>query len=123
MTRPLPVTIVAFALFVAAALVIGALWSGSAGGQAFAEAATSAYESSWLPWLCGAMAAACAAGLLLGFRFARTILVIWMGYGVIEGLFLLDKQHYNLVVIAIYAAITAVLFLPQANEWFRSRAG
>ena len=114
--------IVAGLLFIGSALVLGALWSGSEGGRAFAGMATSAYESSWLPWLCAVVAAGCAVGLLFGSRFARVLLVIWMGYGVFEGLFMLDQRHYNLPVIGIYAAIAILLFLPQSNEWFRKTA-
>jgi hypothetical protein len=118
--RPWPVTIVAVFLIVAGALVLGALWSESPGGLAFAQAATSAYESSWLPWACGVVGAGCGVGMLFGWPFSRLLVVIWMAYGVIEGLFLLDEPHYSLPVIGVYAAIAVALFLPQSNDWFRS---
>ena len=121
--RPLVVTAVAFCLMLVSALVLGALWSGSAGGQSFAETATSAYDSAWLPWAAAIVTAFCAGGLMLGWSIARWILLFWMGYGVFEGLFLLDEQKYSLAAIAAYAVITVLLFLPPSNEWLsRNRA-
>ena len=43
----------------------------------------------------------------------------WMGWGVVEGLFLLDEQHFNPIVLGAYAAIAVLLFLPASNAWFR----
>ena len=121
--RPLVVTVVASCLLLGSALVLGALWSGSSGGQAFAEAATSAYDSSWLPWAAAIVTALCAGGLMLGWSVARWVLLFWMAYGVFEGLFLLDERSYSVAAILAYAAIAAALFLPASNEWLnRHRA-
>jgi hypothetical protein len=117
--RPLAVTIVAVLIIIAACLVLGALWSGSEDGQAFAAAATSSYDSGWLPWAGVFVAIGCGVGMILGWPMARILFIAWMGWGVIEGLFLLDEQHFNLPVTAAYAAIGVVLFLPASNEWFR----
>ena len=106
-------------LIVASMLVFGALWSGSAQGHAFAEAATSSYESGWLPWAGVAVGIGCGAGMLFGFAFARWLFVAWMGWGVIEGLLLLDKPYYSLPALAAYAVIALLLFLPSSNDWFR----
>ena len=118
--RPWPVTIVACFLFIAAALVLGAMWSGSDAGRAFAATATSSYESSWLPWAGVLVSAGCAVGMLLGWPMSRLLFVAWMGWGVVEGLFLLNEKHYSLPVMGIYAVIAVALFLPQSNDWFRS---
>ena len=96
---------------------LGALWSGSAAGQAFAQAATSTYESSWLPWAGALVAVGCGVGLLLGWWMARWILLFWMAYGAVESLALLDEPHVNLPVLGAYAAIAVLLFLPPSNEW------
>ena len=121
--RPPLVTIAACFLLIASALVLGALWSNSPGGEAFAQAATSAYDSSWLPWAGAFVAAGCAGGLMLGWATARWVLMFWMAYGVFEGLFLLDEQSYSVPAIIAYAAIAVLLFLPPSNEWFsRHRA-
>jgi len=116
---PWPVLIVAVVIIIAAMGTFGALWSGSEAGKAFAQAATSSYESSWLPWAGVAVALLCGIAMLFGFGFARTLFVIWMGYGVIEGLFLLDERHINPPVLGAYALIAILLFLPASNEWFR----
>ena len=50
---------------------------------------------------------------------ARWLFCAWMGWGVIEGLFLLDEQHFNPLVLAAYAGIAVALFLPASNDWFR----
>jgi hypothetical protein len=119
--RPLHITILSIFLVVAGMLVIGALWSGSEGGRAFAEAATSTYESEWLPWAAALLTVACGVAMLFAWPFSRWLLLIWMAWGVVEGLFLLDEEHYSLPVLAVYAAIVVVLFLPQSNEWFARR--
>ena len=116
---PLPVMLVAGFIIVAAMAAFGALWSGSEGGMAFAEAATSSYESGWLPWAGVAVAIGCGVGMFLGWPMARWLFCAWMGFGVVEGLFLLDEQYFNPLVTAVYAAIAVVLFLPPSNEWFR----
>lgn len=116
---PLPVMIVAGFIIVAAMATFGALWSGSAAGQAFAAAATSSYDSGWLPWAGVVVAMGCGVGMFLGWPMARWLFCAWMGYGVIEGLFLLDEQHFNAAVVAAYAVIAVLLFLPPSNEWFR----
>jgi hypothetical protein len=114
------VTVLACCLVLGSAMVLGALWSASPGGHAFAAAATSSYDSSWLPWAGALVAAGCAGGFLLGWPMARLLFVCWMGYGVVEGLFLLDQPHYSLPVIAIYLVIAGLLFAPPAvNDWFR----
>jgi hypothetical protein len=116
---PLPVMLVAGLIIIAAMATFGALWSGSEGGRAFAAAATSSYESGWLPWAGVLVAIGCGVGMFLGWPMARWLFVAWMGYGVIEGLFLLDEQHFNLPVLGAYAAMGVLLFLPPSNEWFR----
>src|SRR5687767_3404194 len=103
--RPLPITIIAWLLVFAAAMVLGALWSGSEAGHAFAEAATSTYDSAWLPWAAVAVTAGSAFGLLRGWPFARILLVIWMVWGVFEGFLLVDPAQYSLVAIAAYVVI------------------
>ena len=121
--RPLVVTIVASLLLLASALVLGALWSGSPSGQSFAEAATSAYDSDWLPWAAAIVTALCAGGIMLGWSVARWVLLFWMAYGVVEGLFLLDEQKYSAAAIVAYVVIAVLLFLPPSNEWLsRHRA-
>ena len=117
--RPLPVTIVAVLIIIAACAVLGALWSGSDAGKTFAATATSSYDSGWLPWAGAVVSIGCAIGMVLGWPLSRILFVAWMGWGVIEGLFLLDERHFNLPVTAAYVAIAVVLFLPASNEWFR----
>ena len=97
----------------------GALWSGTEAGTAFAEAATSSYESGWLPWAGVAVGIGCGVGMMFGWPMARLLFLAWMGWGVIEGLLFLDKPHFNPFVLAAYAGIAALLFLPPSNEWFR----
>jgi hypothetical protein len=58
--------------------------------------------------------------MLLGWPMARWVFIFWMGWGVVEGLFLLDEVHFNGWVLGAYAAIAALLFLPVSNEWFRA---
>lgn len=116
---PLPVMLVAGFIIIAGMATFGALWSGSEAGHAFAQAATSSYESGWLPWAGTLVAAACGVGMFLGWPMARWLFLAWMGYGVIEGLFLLDERHFNPAVLAAYAAIALLLFLPPSNAWFR----
>ena len=118
-SAPWPVMVVAGFIIVAAMAVFGALWSGSEAGMAFAEAATSSYESGWLPWAGTLVAIGCGVGMLLGWPMARLLFCAWMGFGVIEGLFLLDEQYFNPIVVLIYLAIGGVLFLPGSNDWFR----
>ena len=118
-SAPWPVMTVAGFIVVAAMAVFGALWSGTEAGQTFAEAATSSYESGWLPWAGALVAMGCGVGMFLGWPMARWLFVAWMGWGVIEGLLFLDEQHFNLPVLGAYAAIAALLFLPASNEWFR----
>ena len=118
-TPPWPVIVVAGFIILAAMATLGALWSGSEGGKAFAQAATSSYESSWIPWAGVAVSIFCGIGMFLGWPFARVLFIIWMGWGVIEGLFFLDERHFNPVVAGAYAAIGILLYLPQSNEWFR----
>lgn len=116
---PWPVMAVAGLIIIAAMATFGALWSGSAGGQAFAEAATSSYDSGWLPWAGVAVGVGCGIGMFLGWPSARWLFCAWMGYGLVEGLFLLDERHFNPLVAAAYAVIAVLLFLPASNEWFR----
>lgn len=116
---PWPVMIVAGLIIIVAMATFGALWSGSAAGIAFAEAATSSYESGWLPWAGVFVAIGCGIGMFLGWPMARWLFCAWMGYGVIEGLFLLDEQHFNPLVLGAYALIAVALFLPASNQWFR----
>lgn len=116
---PLPVMIVAGLIIIAAMATFGALWSGSAAGNAFAQAATFSYESGWLPWAGVLVAIGCGVGMFLGWPMARWLFCAWMGYGVIEGLFLLDERHFNPLVLAAYVAIAVTLFLPASNAWFR----
>lgn len=118
-SAPWPVMIVAGFIIIAAMATLGALWSGSEAGMAFARAATSSYESSWLPWAGGLVGIGCGVGMFLGWPMARWLFCFWMGYGVVEGLFLLEEQHFNLPVTAAYAVIAALLFLPASNDWFR----
>lgn len=118
-TAPRPVMIVAGFIIVAAMATFGALWSGSDAGIAFAEAATSSYDSGWLPWAGVLVAIGCGIGMLLGWPMARWLFCAWMGFGVVEGLFLLDEQYFNPAVVAIYVMIGVLLFLPASNEWFR----
>jgi len=118
-SAPWPVMIVAGVIIIAGMATLGALWSGSEAGQAFAAAATSTYESSWLPWAGALVAIACGIGLVLGWRTARWVLLFWMAYGAVEGLLLLDQPHVNLPVLGAYAAIAVLLFLPPSNEWLR----
>ena len=118
-SAPWPVMIVAGSIIVAAMATFGALWSGSPGGQAFAAAATSSYDSGWLPWAGVLVAIGCGVGMLLGWPMARWLFCAWMGFGVVEGLFLLDERHFNPIVFAAYAVIGVLLFLPQSNGWFR----
>ena len=121
--RPLLVTVAAFFLLLASALVLGALWSSSPGGEAFAQAATSSYDSSWLPWAGAFVVAGCAGGLMFGWAAARWILMFWMAYGVFEGLFLLEERRYSVPAMIAYAVVGILLFLPASNEWFsRHRA-
>jgi hypothetical protein len=116
---PWPVMIVAGLIIVAAMATLGALWSGTEAGQSFAEAATSSYESSWLPWAGALVAIGCGIGMFLGASMARWLFVAWMAFGVFEGLVALEEQHFNVAVTAAYAVIAGVLFLPTSNEWFR----
>ena len=116
---PWPVMIVGGLIIVAAMATLGALWSGSEAGKAFAEAATSSYESSWLPWAGAVVAIGCGVGMFLGASMARWLFVAWMGFGVFEGLVALEEQHFNPAVTAAYAVIAVALFLPASNEWFR----
>ena len=118
-SAPWPVMIVAGLIIIAAMGTFGALWSGSEAGWAFAEATTSSYDSGWLPWAGSLVALGCGVGMFLGWPMARWLFLAWMGYGVIEGLFLLDEQYFNPMVTAVYAVIAVVLFLPPSNEWFR----
>ena len=99
---PWPVMIVAGVVILAGMATLGALWSGSEAGQAFAQAATSTYESSWLPWAGALVAVGCGIGLLLGWWMARWILLFWMAYGAVESLALLDEPHVNLPVLGAY---------------------
>lgn len=116
---PWTVMIAAGLVIIAGMATLGALWSGSEEGEAFAQAVTSTYESSWLPWAGGLVAIGCGVGLFLGWRMARWILLFWMAYGAVEALALLDEPHVNLPVLGAYAAITLLLFLPPSNEWLR----
>ena len=118
-SAPWPVMIVAGFIIIAAMATFGALWSGSPGGRAFAAAATSSYDSGWLPWAGVFVAIGCGVGMLLGSSFARLLFCAWMGFGVIEGLFLLEERYFNPLVTGIYAVIAGLLFVPPANEWFR----
>ena len=102
---PWPVMIVAGVVILAGMATLGALWSGSEAGQAFAQAATSTYESSWLPWAGALVAVGCGIGLLLGWWMARWILLFWMAYGAVESLALLDEPHVNLPVLGAYAPL------------------
>ena len=63
---PLPVMIVAGLIIIAAMATFGALWSGSEAGTAFAEAATSSYDSGWLPWA-GAISSSAASAIAPAF--------------------------------------------------------
>jgi hypothetical protein len=117
--RPLSVTIIAGLLIFASMLVLGALWSGSEGGHAFAEAATSSYDSSWLPWASVGVGVGCGIGLLLGWPMARLLYLVWLGWGIIEGLTLFSPMRFSLPTIGIYAATLVFLFRPSSNEWFR----
>jgi len=116
---PWPVMVVAGFIIVAAMGTFAALWSGTEPGQAFAAAATSSYESSWLPWAGVLVAIGCGVGMFLGWPMARWLFVIWMGWGVLEGLVMLEERHFNLPVTAAYAALAVLLFLPASNLWFR----
>lgn len=116
---PLPVMLVAGFIIVAAMATFGALWSGSEAGTTFAAAATSSYESGWLPWAGVLVAIGCGIGMMLGRPMARWLFCAWMGFGVVEGLFLLDERYFNPLVVGIYAVIAVILFLPASNRWFR----
>jgi hypothetical protein len=121
--RPLPITIIAIFLIIASGLIAGAVWSGSPGGHAFAEAATASYDSSWLPGAGAAVGIWCGVGMFLGWRFSRFVFLCWMGWGILEGLVLLSPTRFNLATIGVYAVIVGVLFLPpSSNEWFRKDA-
>ncbi|HEU4499190.1 MAG TPA: hypothetical protein VFR60_07610 [Sphingomicrobium sp.] len=116
---PLPVMIVAGLIIIAAMATFGALWSGSEAGTAFAEAATSSYDSGWLPWAGVLVGLGCGVGMFLGWPMSRWLFCAWMGFGVVEGLFLLEEQHFNPLVLGAYVLIGVLLFLPALNEWFR----
>lgn len=118
---PLHITILGIFLMIAGMFVFGALWSGSEAGHAFAQAATSTYESLLLPWAAALLTVVCGVAMLFAWPFSRWLLLVWMGWGVLEGLFLLEEPHYSLPALAVYAVIAVVLFLPQSNEWFASR--
>jgi hypothetical protein len=116
---PWTILIVSTLLIVASMATLGALWSGTETGTAFAEAATSSYESGWLPWAGVAVGIGCGAGMMLGWPMARLLFLAWMGWGVIEGLLLLDEPHFNPFALAAYAVIAVLLFVPASNQWFR----
>jgi len=116
---PWPVTIVAVILIVAAFTTLGALSAASEDGKALAAAMTSSYESAWLPWAGALVAMGCAVGMFLGWPMARILFVVWMGWGVIEGLLFLDEPHFDPVVTGAYVLIAILLFLPASSAWFR----
>ena len=116
---PWPVTIVAVILIVAAFTTLGALSAASEDGKALAAAMTSSYESAWLPWAGALVAMGCAVGMFLGWPMARILFVVWMGWGVLEGLLFLDEPHFDAVVTGAYALIAILLFLPVSSAWFR----
>ena len=118
-TAPWPVMIVAAVIILGALATLGALWSGSEAGRAFAQATTSSYESAWLPWAAVFVTIGCGLTMLLGWSMARWVLLFWMAYGVVEGLFLLEERHANPIVIGVYAVVAGLLFLPVSNDWFR----
>ena len=116
--RPWTATLTAFFLFLAAAAILGALWSGSPGGHAFAEAATASYDSSWLPWAGAAVIGGCALGVFLGWALSRLLFLFWMGWGIFEGLVLLSPVRFSAWTIGLYVVVAILLFCPPANPWF-----
>ena len=117
--RPWTATIAGCFLILVSMVVLGALWSGSPGGDAFAETATASYDSSWLPWAGSAVIAGCGAGILLGWPMARLLVLIWMGWGIFEGLVLLSPVRFSVWTIGAYIVTAVLLFLPPSNEWFQ----
>ena len=121
--RPWPAIVAGSLLILKSMLILGALWSASEGGHAFAEAATASYESAWLPWAGAAVIGACGVGIFLAWPMARLIYLMWMGWGILEGLVWFSPMRFNPWTIGLYAAVAVLLFLPPSNEWFqRNRA-
>jgi len=85
-----------------------------------AELKTHAAFANELLWVClvRLLAIVCGVFMLLGFNWARWLLVVWIGYHVILSAF--HSVSEVTVHALLFAAIVCFLFLPGASRFFLS---
>src|SRR5262249_10626010 len=90
--------------------------------QHIAEVKTHASIGNELVWVCLVRLLAIVAGvfMLLGFNWARWLLVVWIAYHVVLSAF---HSWFEVIVHGLlFGLIVCFLFMPRASQVFRSRA-